>query len=564
MSPPAPSPDSSPPSSQTPGAPSPVERPIRKVLVANRGEIAARVLRGLADLGIRGAVIYSDADRRSLPVLLADEAYRIGPAASSESYLRAEAIVDLAVEIGADAIHPGYGFLSERAHFARLCRDAGVVFIGPPPEAIDAMGSKTESRRLMMEAGVPVVPGGAEALADLDAAREAADELGYPVMIKAAAGGGGKGMRRVDSADDLASAFRAARSEAAASFGDDAVYLEKFIVEPRHVEIQVLADRHGRVVSLGERECSLQRRHQKVVEEAPSPVVGPDLRKRMGQAAVAAARAVGYTSAGTVEFLLDADGDFYFLEMNTRLQVEHPVTELVTGLDLVAWQIRVARGEPLPETLAGGTLEEGEAGELQPRGHAVEVRIYAEDPYRNFAPSPGVIQALRLPEGPGVRNDCGVYSGDEVTVHYDPMLAKLICWGEDRGQALARLGRALDELRIEGIQTTVPLFKALLSDPDFTSGNMDIAMLDRKLEAGELRPEPPGEAGTDAAEDGGDPGQEDADLPFIAAALAHAERAERRAGGGLGDPAAGAGAGAAHARDRWRDRARREALRSGG
>ncbi|HEX2253388.1 MAG TPA: acetyl-CoA carboxylase biotin carboxylase subunit [Thermoanaerobaculia bacterium] len=507
----------------------PPQRSFRKVLVANRGEIAVRVLRGLRDLGIRGAVVYSDPDRKGLPVLLADEAYRIGPAPSAESYLRAEAIVELAREIGADAVHPGYGFLSERESFSRLCRDAGVSFIGPAPEAIAAMGSKTESRRRMMAAGVPVVPGGAEPLADLEAARAEAERIGYPLMLKAAAGGGGKGMRRVMGADELPSAFRAARSEAAASFGDDAVYLEKLLLRPRHVEIQVLADQHGRCVSLGERECSLQRRHQKVVEEAPSPVVGRELRRRMGEAAVAAAQAVGYTNAGTVEFLLDEDGSFYFLEMNTRLQVEHPVTELVTGLDLVTWQVRIAQGEPLPESLAA----------LEPRGHAVEVRLYAEDPYRNFAPSPGVIRRLRLPEGPGVRNDCGVYSGAEVTVHYDPMLAKLICWGEDREQALARLGRALDELRVDGIQTTAPLFEALLADADFRAGRMDIGMLDRKLAAGELRPDPT------LADD-------DADLPLLAAALAHAAQARRRT--------AGAGPGGSR-RSRWSQAGRREALR---
>jgi len=506
---------------------------MRKVLVANRGEIAVRVLRGLTDLGIRSAVIYSAPDRRSLAVQLADEAYPIGPAPSAQSYLRGDAIVELARRIGADAIHPGYGFLSERASFARQCRDGGVLFIGPPPEAIDSMGSKTESRRLMMDAGVPVVPGGAEPLADLAAAHEEAVRVGYPVMIKAAAGGGGKGMRRVDEATELPSAFRAARSEAAASFGDDAVYIEKFIVEPRHVEIQVLGDEHGRVVSLNERECSLQRRHQKVVEEAPSPVVGPQLRRRMGEAAVAAAKAVGYTNAGTVEFLLDKSGEFFFLEMNTRLQVEHPVTELVTGIDLVTWQLRVARGEALPEWME----------HVEPRGHAVEVRLYAEDPYRGFAPSPGVIRHLRLPEGPGVRNDCGVYSGAEVTVHYDPMLAKLICWGEDRAQALTRLRRALGELRVEGIQTTVPLFRALLDDADFLAGRMDIAMLDRKLAAGELRPP---EGATAVTTD-------NPDLPLVAAALAHWEEAHRRT--------AGAGDAAARLRARWRQVGRREALR---
>ncbi|MFP5289353.1 MAG: acetyl/propionyl/methylcrotonyl-CoA carboxylase subunit alpha [Thermoanaerobaculia bacterium] len=476
---------------------------IRKVLIANRGEIAVRVIRACREMGIRSAVIYSEPDRLGLPVLLADEAWPIGPAPSRESYLKADAIVRLAVEIGADAVHPGYGFLSERAEFSRLCREAGVTFIGPSPESIEAMGSKVESRRLMMDAGVPVVPGGRDPLPDLETAQAAAERIGYPVMLKAAAGGGGKGMRRIDSPADFPAAYRGARSEAGASFGDDSVYLEKYIVEPRHVEIQVMGDLHGRIVSLGERECSLQRRHQKVVEEAPSPVVDADLRRRMGEAAVRAAAAVGYTNAGTCEFLLDRNGDFWFLEMNTRIQVEHPVTELVTGIDLVQWQIRVAQGEPL-----GPEFED-----VQPRGHAVEVRLYAEDPWQRFAPSPGRIELLRWPEGPGIRNDAGVYEGSEVSIHYDPMLAKLIVWAADRPRALARLERALAELRVEGIRTTKPLFQALLADPDFRSGNMDIAMPDRKLEAGELQPPP----------------QLDDDLPLIAAALDHYERSHRTA-----------------------------------
>ncbi len=508
----------------------PALRRIRKVLIANRGEIAVRVLRGLRELGIRGAVVYSEPDRKSLPVLLADEAYPIGPAPSRESYLRGEAIVELAREIGADAIHPGYGFLSERAEFARLCRDAGVVFIGPPPEAIAAMGSKVESRRLMIDAGVPVVPGGRDPLPDLEGATAAAAEMGYPVMLKASAGGGGKGMRRVGEPGELAAAYRATRSEAGASFGDDSVYLEKYIEEPRHVEIQVMGDLHGRIVSLGERECSLQRRHQKVVEEAPSPAVGEDLRRRMGEAAVKAAAAVGYANAGTVEFLLAKDGAFYFLEMNTRLQVEHPVTELVTGLDLVAWQVRVAEGEPLGP----------EFDDVRPRGHAVEVRLYAEDPYQRFAPSPGRIALLRWPQGPGVRVDAGVAEGAEVTIHYDPLLAKLIVWAADRERALARLGRALAELRIEGIRTTAPLYRALLADPDFAAGRLDIGMLDRKLAAGELTP-PADEAARD--------------LPFVAAAIAHLERASRTA---ATEPAAAGGR-----RTRWGEAGRREGLRSG-
>ncbi len=484
---------------------------IRKVLIANRGEIAVRILRGLRDQGIAGAVVYSEADRKSLAVLLADDAYCIGPAPSRESYLRGDALIALAREIGADAIHPGYGFLSENAGFARACRDGGITFIGPPPEAIAAMGSKVESRRIMMDAGVPVVPGGRDPLPTLDEAERAAATIGYPLMLKAASGGGGKGMREIRRPEELAAAYRGARAEAAASFGDDAVYLEKLIEEPRHVEIQVFGDHHGNVVSLGERECSLQRRHQKVIEEAPSPVVGPELRRRMGEAAVLAAKAVGYTNAGTVEFLLAGDGSFYYLEMNTRLQVEHPVTELVTGLDLVALQLAIAQGEPLPPECYG----------VEPRGHAVELRLYAEDPYKGFTPSPGKIQVLRWPEGPGIRTDAGVYEGAEVTIHYDPMLAKLIAYGPDRRTALSRLRRALAETRVEGIRTTIPLYAALLDDEDFLAGRMDIGMLDRKLAANELRPRP---------------AETLPDLPLVAAALAQLARGEQQtaqpAGGG--------------------------------
>lgn len=506
----------------------PVRRELRKVLIANRGEIAVRVIRALHDLGKRAAVVYSDPDRAGLPVLLADEAYRIGPAPSRESYLKGEAILELAHRIGADAIHPGYGFLSENAAFARRCREEGIVFIGPSPEAMEAMGSKVEARRRMIDAGVPVVPGLRDPLADLEEAQRAAESIGYPVMLKAAAGGGGKGMRVVRREAELASAFRSARSEAAASFGDDAVYMEKFIDRPRHIEIQVLGDEHGHVVSLGERECSLQRRHQKVVEEAPSPVMTPELRRRMGEAAVKAAAAVGYANAGTIEFLVDAESNFYFLEMNTRLQVEHPVTELVTGLDLVALQLHIAEGEPLPAGLDG----------IEPRGHAVEVRLYAEDPYDRFKPSPGRIAMLRLPEGPGVRNDCGVYEGGEVSIYYDPMLAKLITWGADRRQALDRMRRALSELRIDGIRTTVPLFQSLLADEDFLSGRFDIAWLDRKLAAGDLAP--PAIAGAE-------------DLAIVSAAIAEHERAAEVAS----HPTDGG------RRSAWRSAARSESLRRG-
>ena len=506
------------------------------MLVANRGEIAVRVLRALRELDIASVVVFSSADRRELPVLLADEAHEIGPPPSRESYLRGEAIVELASRLGVDGIHPGYGFLSENAAFAGLCETAGITFIGPSSHAIAVMGSKTESRRLMIEAGVPVVPGGTTPLEDSDAAREAALGLGYPVMLKAAAGGGGKGMRMVRREEDLAAAFRAATSEALSSFGDGAVYVEKYVDRPRHVEIQVLGDHHGNVISLGERECSLQRRHQKVVEEAPSLAVDATLRRRMGDAAVRAAAAVSYTGAGTVEFLLAPDGSFYFLEMNTRLQVEHPVTELVTGVDLVVAQIRVAEGHPLPAELR----------DITPRGHAVEVRLYAEDPYRNFAPSPGRIELLRLPQGPGVRNDCGVVQGSEVTIHYDPMLAKLIVWGEDRPQALRRLRRALGELRVEGIKTTAPLFLDLLDDEDFLAARLDIGMLDRKLQAGELGPSSRVRKGA---------ADLDGDLALLAAALGHAESVARAG------PARARESPHPSARRRWHAAARFESLR---
>ncbi len=433
----------------------------------------------------------------------------------------------LAVDIGADAIHPGYGFLAENADFARQAEEQGVIFIGPSAEAIAAMGSKIESRRMMIDAGVPVVPGGRDPLPDIASAEAAASGMAYPLLLKASSGGGGKGMRLVRAPAELAAAYREARAEAAASFGDDTVYLEKYVEEPRHVEIQVLGDHYGRVVSLGERECSIQRRHQKVVEEAPSPVVDRDLRRRMGEAAVKAAEAVGYSNAGTVEFLLDARGEFYFLEMNTRLQVEHPITEMVTGVDLVIAQIQVAQGEPLGPELEG----------LEPRGHAIEVRLYAEDPFRGFVPSPGRIGLLRLPEGPGVRNDCGVASGGEVPIYYDPMLAKLIVWGQDRAHAIARLDRALSELRVEGIRTTAPLFRQILRDPDFRAGRLDNGMLDRKLASGEWAAPVLDGAG--------------ADLPLIAAAVAHAERQESV----TAQPAVTGGQ-----RGHWKTVARREAL----
>ena len=501
---------------------------LKKILIANRGEIACRVIKTARRMGIATVAVYSDADLDALHVELADESVLIGAAPSRDSYLSMDKIIAACKQTGADAVHPGYGFLSENETFARRVEEEGIVFIGPKHAAIAAMGDKIQSKRLAAKAGVSTIPGHDGAIESATLAVGIAREIGYPVMIKASAGGGGKGMRHVERAADLASAYRAARSEAGASFGDDSVYIEKYIVDPRHVEIQVMGDLHGRVVSLGERECSLQRRHQKVVEEAPSVAVTPELRRRMGEAAVMAASAVGYSNAGTCEFLLAKDGNFYFLEMNTRLQVEHPVTELVTGIDLVHTQIRVAEGEPL-----GAGFDD-----IQPHGHAIEVRLYAEDPYNRFTPSPGRIVRLRLPEGPGIRNDCGVYEGSEVSIHYDPMLAKLIVWAADREHALRRLERALGELRVEGIRTNVPLFRALLADADFRSGNMDIGMLDRKMAAGELQPV----EDTDSL----------ADLPIIAAALAHHEQANRTIGG----PGAGR-------RSVWAAAGRREALRGG-
>ncbi|MDG1482240.1 MAG: acetyl-CoA carboxylase biotin carboxylase subunit [Myxococcota bacterium] len=438
-----------------------------KVLIANRGEIAVRVIRACHELSISTVAVFSEADRQALHVRNAIEAYCIGPAASAESYLKGDLILQVALECGADAIHPGYGFLSENAAFAQKVIDAGLIWIGPPPAAIAAMGSKTESRVRMIAAGVPVVPGTTEDLPSAEEALRIAEEMGYPVMLKAAAGGGGKGMREVLRPEDLAEALRAARSEAQNSFGDPTVYIEKRIVRPKHVEIQVLADAHGNVVHLFERDCSVQRRHQKVVEESPCPTIRPEVRSAMAAVAVQAAKAVNYEGAGTIEFLMDASGGFYFLEMNTRLQVEHPITEMVTGVDLVAAQLRVAGGEPL------WFAQE----DLSQRGHAIECRIYAEDPANNWAPSPGTVTGYREPGGPWVRVDSGVYQGGAVTVFYDPMVAKLVVWGADRTAAIQRTQRALREYRVRGITTSIPFFRTLLADPDFISGEYDTGFL---------------------------------------------------------------------------------------
>ena len=448
---------------------------MKKILIANRGEIAVRVIRACRDMGIATVAIYSDCDRAALHVRLADEAWPVGPNAPRESYLRIDTIVEVAKQSGADAVHPGYGFLAENENFAAACRDAGVIFIGPSPEAIATMGSKTAARQAAIAAGVPVVPGTEEPLSELTSDADVltvANRIGYPLMLKAVAGGGGKGMRSVAGAAELPSALRAARSEAQSSFGDSAVYLERRILSPRHIEVQLLADHHGTVLPFVERECSIQRRHQKIVEESPSPAVSPDLRRRMTAAAAAVATAVGYTNAGTIEFLLDADGSFYFLEMNTRLQVEHPVTEMVTGVDLVQWQIRIARGEKLD--LDAERL-------LTPQAHAIECRIYAEDPDNGFMPSPGRITGLRVPHGPGVRDDSGAYEGWEVPIFYDPMISKLVTWGETRDQAIARMKRALAEYEVRGIRTTIPFFQWLLSDEDFLAARFDTTFIDRKL-----------------------------------------------------------------------------------
>ncbi|HKF22665.1 MAG TPA: acetyl-CoA carboxylase biotin carboxylase subunit [Candidatus Angelobacter sp.] len=444
----------------------------KKVLIANRGEIAVRVIRGCHELGIATVAVFSDADRAALHVSQADEAYHLGPAPATESYLNIPKVLDVARRSGAQAIHPGYGFLSENARFARACSEAGVKFIGPSAEAMELMGSKTRARQAMQTAGVPVVPGSAKGLS-LDEARELATRIGFPVMIKAAAGGGGKGMRLVRTAGEIKSAYETAQSEALRAFNDGELYLEKLIENPRHIEIQILADEHGNVVHLGERECSLQRRHQKVVEEAPSAVVDQDLRGRMGMVAVQAARSAGYSSAGTVEFLVDSAHNFFFLEMNTRLQVEHPVTELVTGVDLVHLQLRIAAGEKLPFRQEDVAL----------RGHAIECRIYAEDPENNFYPSPGRITRLMQPSGPGVREDSGVYEGWKVPLDYDPMLSKLIVHAPDRASALARMRRALDEYFVGGIKTNLPLFRRVLGHPDFVAARIDTGFLDRLLAA---------------------------------------------------------------------------------
>jgi acetyl-CoA carboxylase biotin carboxylase subunit len=491
----------------------------QKVLVANRGEIAIRVMRTLREMGIKTVAVYSEADRRALHVRYADEAYCVGPAASRESYLRIDRILDAARRSGAEAIHPGYGFLSENAEFAAACKAAGIVFIGPPADAIEAMGEKTNARRLMIKAGVPVVPGTEHPIPSAEEALEVATGIGFPVLIKAAAGGGGKGMRRVDDPARFIEAFEGARREARSAFNNEACYVEKFVVEPKHVEIQILCDEHGNGVYLFERDCSVQRRHQKVVEESPCPVLPDHVRREMGRVAVQGALSVGYVGAGTFEFLLDKHHNFYFLEMNTRLQVEHPVTEAVVGVDLVEEQVLIASGRPL----------RFKQEDLHQRGHAIEVRIYAEDPANSFLPSPGRIDRIVVPQGPGVRNDSGYDSGSEVSLHYDPMVAKFIVSGETREKARLRLLRALDEYVVEGIANNIEFLKACLQDPSFIDGRYDTGVVGPILERFKAaRP----------------PSLGDDQIATIAAAISLASRAPAAA---QQSPSAGA------ARDGWRD-----------
>jgi acetyl-CoA carboxylase biotin carboxylase subunit len=506
-----------------------VSAPFGKVLIANRGEIAVRVIRACRELGIQTVAVFSEADRESLHVLLADEAVPIGPPPAAESYLVIDKLIAAARATGAEAVHPGYGFLAENAKFAQACLDAKLTFIGPPPAAIRAMGDKMAARRVAIKMGVPVVPGTEEPVSDDAEAVRVAERVGYPVMLKAAMGGGGKGMRLVRTPAELTGALRAARSEAGAAFGDAAVYIERYVEEPRHIEIQVLADAHGGVVYLGERECSIQRRHQKLVEESPSPFVTPEMRRRMGEAACQVAAAVGYVNAGTVEFLVDRDRNFYFLEMNTRLQVEHPVTELVTGRDLVRDQLRIAAGEKL------GFGQD----DVALHGWAIECRVNAEDPFAGFIPSPGKVVGLRAPGGPWVRDDTGVYAGCTIPRFYDTLMAKLIVWGPDRDAAIARMARALGEYTVAGVQTTIPILQRIIAHPDFVAGRLSTGFMERLLAAD--KPEAAGRHRT---------------IALIAAALTAYERAGRpaSAGGAPSAPATTPGAWRQALRPGWRTR----------
>jgi len=505
----------------------------KKILIANRGEIAVRVIRACRELGIQSVAVFSEVDRKSLHVRLADEAYPIGPAPSRESYLCIDKLRDVARRAGCDAVHPGYGFLAENAALPRACADSGLTFIGPPAEAMEALGSKTAGRQLARRADVPIVPGTNDPIGTPADGQTLAQSMGYPVLLKAVAGGGGKGMRLVSSDTEFEPAFRDASSEAMNAFADARLYLEKYLERPHHIEIQIFADAHGRVVSLGERECSVQRRHQKVVEEAPSPIVTPELRKKMGDAAVRLARAGGYVNAGTVEFLVDSNLNFYFLEVNTRLQVEHPVTEQVTGLDLVKLQIAIAAGHRLPFAWES----------ITPRGHAMEVRLYAEDPENNFFPSPGKILARRAPSGPGIRLDEGVYEGWTVPNEYDPLLSKLIAWGNSREETIARLRRALEEYTITGIKTNVGLFRRVLSEPDFLRGDIHTRWLDELLH----RPESAASVSNEEEMNGSGA----ADAVAIAAAIWHATQDASRSAAASASSAAPS---------RWKLEGRRQLL----
>ncbi|WP_035566339.1 acetyl-CoA carboxylase biotin carboxylase subunit [Hymenobacter sp. IS2118] len=457
---------------------------ISKLLVANRGEIALRILRSAKEMGIATVAIYSEADRNALHVRYADEAVCVGPPASKDSYLRGDKILAVCKELGVDAIHPGYGFLSENAGFARAVREAGLIFVGPSPEAMEIMGDKLSAKQAVKAYNIPLVPGTDEAISDVAVAKQIAEEVGFPILIKASAGGGGKGMRIVNNAGEFEEQMQLAINEAVSAFGNGAVFIEKFVTGPRHIEIQVLGDEHGHIVHLFERECSIQRRHQKVIEEAPSSVLTPELRAQMGQCAVDVARACDYTGAGTVEFLLDDQHNFYFLEMNTRLQVEHPVTEQITGLDLVKEQIKVAQGEPLAFAQADLTIT----------GHALELRVYAEDPQNNFLPDIGTLTTYVRPQGPGVRVDDGFEQGMEIPIYYDPMIAKLVTFGADRAEAIARMLRAIEEYKITGIETTLPFGTYVLTHPAFVSGDFDTNFIRDHFTATTLAPTPPDEA----------------------------------------------------------------------
>lgn len=457
----------------------------RKILIANRGEIALRVIRTCREIGIRTVAVYSEIDRDSLPVRFADEAYLLGPAPASESYLNGEKIVAIAKKCGAEAIHPGYGFLSENSAFAALCQKNKIIFIGPTPETLQASGDKLAARELAKKAKVDAVPGIYSPLKDLAEAKREAKKIGYPVILKARAGGGGKGMRRVNRESELESTFRLATSEATQSFGDGSLYLEKYIVGPHHVELQILGDRHGNIICLGERECSIQRRHQKIIEESPSPFITEATRRKMMKAAIQLAKAAKYTGAGTVEFLVDRRQNFYFLEINARLQVEHPVTEMVTGLDLVRAQIEIAAGKKIRDVVGANLCvrpsEKGRHTGLPLHGSAMECRIYAEDPDHDFLPSPGRISQVRSPEGPSVRVDSAVFPGCEISVYYDPMIAKLITWGKSREEAIRRMQRALREYQIVGVRTNISFHEALLAHPDFLEGRYDTGLVERNL-----------------------------------------------------------------------------------